>query len=311
MLDFSTRKLAITNLMMLTVSVLWGVAWPVGRLLATDLLELPFTVMFLRYSFAVPILFVWMWIKEGNVVPRAEDRKALVIMAFTSVFLYQIGYMFGMQKTAASDASLVIGFNPIFVAILSVFALSHKLTTKSMSGIFLSFTGILLIFIASPNVDIPLEERLIGNSLIMFGAFTYAIYVIVMRQYVLNDEDGQLSSLSLIAWVSLIGWIFFIPFVLAESPWDRSWNNDEWLLIGYLGILSTALSYVFFAIGVEVIGANRASSFVNVVPIFGILSSWLWINEELGWIQLVSFAFIYFGVRMVNTQPPEGLTKPK
>ena len=311
MLDFSTRKLAITNLMMLTVSVLWGVAWPVGRLLATDLLELPFTVMFLRYSFAIPILFVWMWIKEGNVVPRAEDRKALVIMAFTSVFLYQIGYMFGMQKTAASDASLVIGFNPIFVAILSVFALSHKLTTKSMSGIFLSFTGILLIFIASPNVDIPLEERLIGNSLIMFGAFTYAIYVIVMRQYVLNDEDGQLSSLSLIAWVSLIGWIFFIPFVLAESPWDRSWNNDEWFLIGYLGILSTALSYVFFAIGVEVIGANRASSFVNVVPIFGILSSWLWINEELGWIQLVSFAFIYFGVRMVNTQPPEGLTKPK
>ena len=311
MLDFSTRKLAITNLMMLTVSVLWGVAWPVGRLLATDLLELPFTVMFLRYSFAVPILFVWMWIKEGNVVPRAEDRKALVIMAFTSVFLYQIGYMFGMQKTAASDASLVIGFNPIFVAILSVFALSHKLTTKSMSGIFLSFTGILLIFIASPNVDISLEERLIGNSLIMFGAFTYAIYVIVMRQYVLNDEDGQLSSLSLITWVSLIGWIFFIPFVLAESPWDRSWNNDEWILIGYLGILSTALSYVFFAIGVEVIGANRASSFVNVVPIFGILSSWLWINEELGWIQLVSFAFIYFGVRMVNTQPPEGLTKPK
>ena len=311
MLDFSTRKLAITNLMMLTVSVLWGVAWPVGRLLATDLLEFPFTVMFLRYSFAVPILFAWMWIKEGNVVPRAKDCKVLVIMAFTSVFLYQIGYMFGMQKTAASDASLVIGFNPIFVAILSVFALSHKLTTKSISGIFLSFIGILLIFIASPNIDISLEERLIGNSLIMFGAFTYAIYVIVMRQYVLNDEDGQLSSLSLIAWVSLIGWIFFIPFVLAESPWDRSWNNDEWLLIGYLGILSTALSYVFFAIGVEVIGANRASSFVNVVPIFGILSSWLWINEELGWIQLVSFGLIYFGVRMVNTQPPEGLTKPK
>ena len=64
MLDFSTRKLAVTNLMMLTVSVLWGVAWPVGRLLATDLLDFPFTVMFLRYSFAIPILFAWMWIKK-------------------------------------------------------------------------------------------------------------------------------------------------------------------------------------------------------------------------------------------------------
>ena len=134
MLDFSTRKLAVTNLMMLTVSVLWGVAWPVGRLLATDLLDFPFTVMFLRYSFAVPILFAWMWIKEGNIAPKTEDRRALLIMAFTSVFLYQIGYMYGMQKTAASDASLVIGFNPIFVAILSVLMLSHKLTSKSSFG---------------------------------------------------------------------------------------------------------------------------------------------------------------------------------
>jgi|TARA_B110000881_G_scaffold55327_1_gene47156 drug/metabolite transporter (DMT)-like permease len=311
MLDFSTRKLAITNLLMLTVSVLWGLAWPVGRLLATDLLEFPFTIMFLRYSFAVPILFVWMWIKEGNITPKATDWRILFIMAFTSVFLYQIGYMYGMQKTAASDASLVIGFNPIFVAILSVFALSHKLTSKSLSGMALSFTGILLIFVASPNVDIPLKERLIGNSLIMFGAFAYAIYIIVMRMYFLESKENQLSSLSLIAWVSLVGWVLFIPFTFLEAPWERSWSNGEWLLIGYLGILSTALSYVFFAIGIEVIGANRASSFVNVVPIFGILSSWLWINEKLGWIQLVSFGLIYFGVRMVNTQPPEGKIEKK
>ena len=247
--------------------------------------------------------------KEGNIAPKVEDRRALLIMAFTSVFLYQIGYMYGMQRTAASDASLVIGFNPIFVAILSVLMLSHKLTSKSSFGIILSFSGILLIFVASPNTDISIEDRLIGNSLIMFGAFAYAIYVIIMRQYVLNS--GQLSPLSLIAWVSLIGWIFFVPFVLAETPWERSWSNDEWLLIGYLGILSTALSYVFFAIGIEVIGANRASSFVNVVPVFGILSSWLWINEELGLAQLVSFVLIFFGVRMVNTQPPESLKTAK
>ena len=309
MKEISSRKLAITNLMMLTVSALWGFAWPVGRVLATDLVDVPFTVMFLRYSFAVPILFVWMWAKEGHVVPNIEDRKALIIMAFTSVFLYQIGYMYGMQKTAASDASLVIGFNPIFVAILSVFALSHKLTKESLSGIILSFAGILLIFFASPNVDIPLEDRLIGNGLIMFGAFVYAIYVIMVRQYVLNS--GKLSSLALITWVSFVGWFFFIPFVLVESPWDRSWSSNEWFLIGYLGILSTALSYVFFAIGIEVIGANRASSFVNVVPVFGILSSWLWINEELGLIHLASFGLIYFGVKMVNAQPPEELAKPK
>ena len=268
MQKISPRKLLITNLMMLAVSALWGLAWPVGRILATDLVELPFTVMFLRYTFALPVLFIWMWYREGHIVPKQSDWRPLALMAVTSVFLYQIGYMYGMQRTAASDASLVIGFNPIFVAILSVFVLSHNFSSIGLVGSLLSFSGVLMIFVASPNVSIPLEERLIGNSLIMFGAFSYAIYNVMMRRYFLVNGEKSLSSLSLISWVSLIGWIMFIPFVLSESPWNRSWTTEEWLLIGYLGILSTALSYVFFAIGIEIIGSNRASSFINICLLY-------------------------------------------
>ena len=267
--------------------------------------------MFLRYTFALPVLFAWMWYSEGNTKPVSADWKPLFFMAFTSVFLYQIGYMFGMQKTAASDASLVIGFNPVVVSILSVWFFSHSMSREGMFGVALSFTGVVLIFIASPNVQIDFNERIIGNILIMLGAFAYALYVISMRNYVLKGGKKQLSSLALIAWVSLLGWLMFIPFVVSEASWNHSWTQEEWMLIAYLGVLSTALSYVFFAIGVDVIGATRASSFINVVPVFGILSSWWWINEELGLIQLVSFVLIYFGVRMVNTQPPEELKNAK
>ncbi len=291
--------------MMLLVAMLWGVAWPVGRILATDLIDYPFSVMFLRYTFALPVLFAWMWYSEGNTKPRREDWKPLFFMAFTSVFLYQIGYMFGMQRTAASDASLVIGFNPVVVSILSVWFFSHRMSKEGIFGVCLSFTGVLLIFLASPNVQIDFTERIAGNSLIMFGAFAYALYVISMRRYVLKGGERQLSSLALIAWVSLLGWFMFIPFVAYEASWNRSWIQEEWMLIAYLGVLSTALSYVFFAIGVDVIGATRASSFINVVPVFGILSSWMWLEEELGLIQLVSFGLIYFGVTIVNKQPPE------
>ena len=292
-------------ILMFLVAFFWGLAWPVGRLLATDLLDYPYSVMFFRYLFAVPVLFGWLWFKEGNVVPLKRDYNYLLLLAFTSVFLYQFGYMFGMQKTAASDASLIIGFNPVSVSILSVLILSHSLTRNAIIGIFLSFTGVVLIFIASPNVDIDFSDRLVGNAYIMFGAFAYAIYVVAMRRYVLLVKENPLSSLATITWASLIGCFLFIPFVISETPWDRAWSHQEWILIGYLGVLSTALCYVFFAMGVETIGANRAASFINVVPIFGILSSWIWIGEELGYVQLVSFVLIYFGVRLVNQQPPE------
>ena len=87
---------------MFLVAFFWGLAWPVGRILATDLLDYPYSVMFFRYLFAIPVLFGWLWFKEGNVVPLKRDYSYLLLLAFTSVFLYQFGYMFGMQKTAAS-----------------------------------------------------------------------------------------------------------------------------------------------------------------------------------------------------------------
>ena len=294
---------------MFFVAFFWGLAWPVGRILATDLLNYPFSIMFLRYIFAIPVLFGWLWFKEGIVIPLKRDYIYLLILAFTSVFLYQIGYMYGMQRTAASDASLIIGFNPVSVSILSVFILSHNLTRNGVLGIFLSFIGVLLIFLVSPNIDIDFYDRLVGNAYIMLGAFAYAIYVVFMRRYVLLTDYRPLSSLATISWTSLVGCILFVPFVFLEAPWDRIWNNQEWLLIAYLGVLSTALCYVFFAMGVETIGANKAASFINVVPIFGILSSWIWIGENLGFVQIISFVLIYYGVKLVNQQPAEELPR--
>jgi len=296
-------------ILMFFVAFFWGLAWPVGRILATDLLNYPFSVMFLRYVFAVPVLFGWLWFKEGNVIPLKRDYSYLLLLAFTSVFLYQVGYMYGMQKTAASDASLIIGFNPVSVSILSVFILSHNLTRNGVLGIFLSFIGVLLIFLASPNLDIEFYDRIVGNAYIMFGAFAYAIYVVSMRRYVLLTQHKPLSSLATISWASLVGCILFVPFVILEAPWERIWNIQEWLLIAYLGVLSTALCYVFFAMGIETIGANKAASFINVVPIFGILSSWIWIGENLGFVQIISFVLIYYGVKLVNQQPSEELPR--
>ncbi|MFL2941045.1 MAG: DMT family transporter [Candidatus Poseidoniales archaeon] len=294
-------------ILMFLVAFFWGLAWPVGRILATDLIDYPYSVMFFRYLFAVPVLFGWLWFKEGNIIPLKRDYNYLLLLAFTSVFLYQFGYMFGMQKTAASDASLIIGFNPVSVSLLSVLILSHNVTRNGMIGILLSFTGVVLIFLASPNVSIDFSDRLVGNAYIMFGAFAYAIYVVAMRRYVLVISENPLSSLATISWTSLIGCLMFIPFVINESPWNRVWEIDEWALIAYLGILSTALCYVFFAMGIETIGANKAASFINVVPIFGILSSWVWIGEELGLVQIVSFMLIFYGVKLVNQQPSESL----
>ena len=80
--------------------------------------------------------------------------------------------MYGMQYTAAGDASLMITFNPLFTAILAIFFLGEKMTYRLAIGLALGLTGVGILFYYSPNVDISFKSRAIGDILIAGAAFS-------------------------------------------------------------------------------------------------------------------------------------------
>jgi drug/metabolite transporter (DMT)-like permease len=115
-----------------------------------------------------------------------------------------------------------------------------------------------------------------------------------------DNRGPQQSSLSILSWISLFGWFFLIPFSLLEAPWKYSWNFGSWLGILYLAILSTVIGYFLYIEGVSKIGAGRSGIFTNLVPVFGVLTSFLVLNENLSPWTAVSFLFILAGVLLVN-----------
>ena len=289
-------------LMLVAVAVIWGVTWPVGHELAA---EAPlFSTMALRYALAVPLLFGWLALREGVRLPPRGAWGPLAAMALTSVVAYQVCFMYGVRYTAASDASLIIASGPVITALLSVALLAYRLERRSAAGLAVSFTGVAFIAWASPNTAIALHDRLLGDALVLGGAAAYGLYTVLLRRYLLRG--GTLSPLAVLAWVSLLGWLALLPPAIAEQPWGFAWTTDHALFLLYLGVFSTVLAYAFYAQGVASLGAPRAASFINLVPVFGVLSSRLWLGEPLGWAHIVSFALIYTGVRLVNAQPPEG-----
>ena len=84
--------------------------------------------------------------------------------------------------------------------------------------------------------------------------------------------------------------------------WFSSPNNEDLLAILYLSILSTVLAYIWFVVGVERIGATSASSYVFLVPPFGVLGGWLLLGERLGVSLIIGFLLIVGGVRAVQKE---------
>jgi drug/metabolite transporter (DMT)-like permease len=178
------------------------------------------------------------------------------------------------------------------------------LTKTKGLGFISGLAGIGVISFLSPNTDVL--NRPLGISLVFGGAIAYATYTVILRRFVARiraDNAGPpLSSLAILSWISLFGWLFLIPLSLLEAPWTYTWGPVSWAGILYLAILSTVVGYFFYVEGVSKIGAGRAAIFGNLVPVFGIITSVLLLRENLSPWHGLSFLLILIGVVLVNRQ---------
>src|SRR5215472_4355086 len=126
------RSNLVVYLQLILTMFLWGFAWPVGRLLATDLP--PVSIAALRYASVVPVLFTAMWIRRQRVSLEKDWVLELVAMGLLSTTLYQIFFLYGVRYAAASDDSLVVGIGPVLIAIIASFVLDERLTRTKALG---------------------------------------------------------------------------------------------------------------------------------------------------------------------------------
>lgn len=294
-----------THLKLFTVAIIWGFGWPAGRVVANDVL--PFTASWIRYIIATLCFLAYLKVSKQWMFPSKSEWKILFLIGFFSTCVYQAFFMFGMQYTAAGDASLMITFNPIFTAILAVIFLKESLHWNLITGLLMGITGVGILFYYSPNVDIDFVDRAIGDLLIAGAALAWACNTILMKK-AMTETDGisskPLNPLELTVWSSVAGLILLTPIMAVETMTQGVIlpSTDGWIGLVFLAIFSTVVAYVWFADGIIKIGASMSALYVYLVPPFGILGGYLLLDEKLGLSLAFAFALIAGGVFIAQSR---------
>ena len=314
---FKNRKQEILAYILLILTmIIWGGTWPLGRWLVSE--EVggetipPLMIAVIRYFLAIICFFLILKFKEGtlNWPFVKENWKILVFMGLLSVTIYQIGYLIGEIFTAASDASIMVATNAIWVVILSSsFLKTEFFSWKKGVGTFLAFMAVFFVVGFSPNVDVL--NRILGDILILIAAFAYATYTVISR-YFMNktrsqEKSYQPSSIWIITWVSFFGFLTTTPIALIISPQflnPLSYTSIPprvWIGIAYLAFLSTIGAYTFYLEGVKRLDASRAAIFQALVPLFGVLFSAIFLSEKFDIIIYpLSLLLVILGIILVN-----------
>ena len=300
-------KNLLVHMKLIFVVIVWGIGWPAGRVIAQDIA--PFAASWIRYVVAVALFVIYLKLSNQWMIPTRGEWKRIAWIGFFATCLYQAFFMVGMKYTAAGDASLMITFNPFFTAVLAIFFLNEAIHWRLGAGIALGLAGVTLLFLYSPNVDIPFYERALGDALIAGAAFAWACNSIQMKIAMTQpaeDSDRCLSPLQLTVWSSVIGLVMLTPIAAVETAvmGIPEPSFDGWVAILFLAIFSTVVSYVWFADGILTIGAGKSALYVYLVPIFGIYSGYLLLDEKLGASLLIAFVLIVGGVALAQSKQP-------
>lgn len=295
--------------LMILVVFSWGMAWAVGRILALGLP--PMTGAWLRYVLTMVLFYLWFVGRalkgnEVNWLPTGRQTwRTLTLIAITGVLGYQVFFMNGMRLTAAGDASLIITFNPIFTVLLAAPMLGQQISRKMFVGLFCGFIGVAVVTGWSPNTDIPFEDRILGDLMILLASLNWAMTTNnTKRMMEQRNGEQKATTLEIVVWYSLIGTVLLTPLAAWET-WQHGIPEPtltDWYAIIYLAAISTVLAYYWFAIGVEKLGATAASSYIFLMPIFGVLGGVILLDENIGWTLLLGFILIVIGVRVVQRE---------
>ena len=295
--------------LMILVVFSWGMAWAVGRILALGLP--PMTGAWLRYVLTMVLFYLWFLGRalkgnEVNWLPTGRQTwRTLTLIAITGVLGYQVFFMNGMRLTAAGDASLIITFNPIFTVLLAAPMLGQQISHKMFVGLFCGFIGVGVVTGWSPNTDIPFEDRILGDLMILLASLNWAMTTNnTKRMMEQRNGEQKATTLEIVVWYSLIGTVLLTPLAAWET-WQHGIPEPtltDWYAIIYLAAISTVLAYYWFAIGVEKLGATAASSYIFLMPVFGVLGGVILLDENIGWTLLLGFILIVIGVRVVQRE---------
>jgi drug/metabolite transporter (DMT)-like permease len=110
----------------------------------------------------------------------------------------------------------------------------------------------------------------------------------------------RLSPLMATTWATFFGLAFLGPAALIEEGPSFSYSPAGWAGLAFLGLLGTALGFTLYYQGILRLGAARAAVFINLVPVFGLLSGWLILDERLGWYLAAGLALVLSGIHLIQ-----------
>jgi drug/metabolite transporter (DMT)-like permease len=282
-------------LFLLSTMLLWGGNSVAGKLAVGHVS--PMTLVFLRWVMAVLILLPigWRTLREDWPEVRRHWRllAGLGACGFT---IFNVIFYTALNYTTAINVSIEQAAIPIVIILANFVLFRLRVQPLQIVGVVLTIVGVALTASHGELGQLLKLDLNFGDAIMLVAVLCYSLYSVGLRLKPAIRWQSFMLALSIAAL------LISLPFFVWEVASGKVIVPDVrgWALTLYTALGASVVSQVLYIKGNELIGANRAGLFINLVPIFGTLLSVLIIGEQFQPYQAFALALVLGGIALAE-----------
>jgi drug/metabolite transporter (DMT)-like permease len=277
--------------LLLLMILIWGSNFSIVKVALRDFPEVPFNAMRLVAATAVYMLVIFATPARSRLKALTRrDWIELALLGAIGTFLYQFCFVSSVKRTSVANGSLIIGFSPIVIAMMSAVVGHERIRAVRWLGIAVAMFGLYLV--VGHGVDTS-GQSWRGDLLMMGGVICWATYS-VASQSILKRH----SPLIVIALTFSIGatlYVLTMMPILIDVEW-RAISGYSWALMLTSALLALNLSYWIWYTGLKRLGGSRTSVYSYLTPVVAMVVAAVWLEEPISANQLTGAGAIFAGL---------------
>lgn len=257
-----------------------------------------FLLAWLRFGMAAVLMLPWLRRAPGEPPLDGRSRRLLFLESFIGNFLFSICLLFGLQRSSALVAGVIMAGIPAAVAALSWLVLGERIARRVLLGIACSVLGIALVAVVrEPAAGASGAASLLGVALLLAAVLCEAGYVVIGKQLTAQVSAKRISSL-----INLWGLTLVTPLGLWQAlsyDFSRPALGDWGLLLFYAAAASMITVWLWMS-GLARVPAAQAGVFMVFLPVATGLVGLVFLGERLSLVQALAYGLALLGVLLAT-----------
>ncbi|HEY7626603.1 MAG TPA: DMT family transporter [Ilumatobacteraceae bacterium] len=276
------------RLSLLTIVLFFGGSLPAYKLASESFG--PATTNLIRFILAAVMLLII----ARHRLPTARDHvRRLMVIGMFGIGLMAVFMGIGVDRGSATIGSIVVGLEPVGVALAGVLLVGDTPTRRSIVALFVGFAGALVasgVFTENSGPSPVLPIILLLGTVVAFSVYTAFV-----------RRVGRGVDPLAVAAVTQVGALFFVIPACLFDVFDRGMLRGDSITpkaagaAVFLGI-GSGIAYLLLCLVLSNVPTNRVAVTLFLTPALGVFFSWLVVGENLHLRDGVGGALVLFAV---------------